>query len=303
MLAHDLAQSSPGEVELHTASRKQVDIVDEDALRTVVFDVRPEVLINTAAYTRVDDAEVERERAFAVNAEAVGAVGRAAVAAGADRAVSPLVVHYSTDYVFRGDSHFPYREKDATSPVNTYGESKLAGEEALAASGATYLIIRTQWLFGIHGKSFPRTMWERAVARKPTKVVQDQVGRPTYTADLAAATWTLLRCALKAGRDSLVENGSDPQPGWASSVLGGGIVHVANSGTASWYDVANRVFATAGAEELVRPCTTTEYPTPAMRPSWSVLDTSRSERLIGYGLPTWEDSIGRFLTQLRAEEG
>jgi dTDP-4-dehydrorhamnose reductase len=272
MLGTELAALAPSNVRLLAVRRTEVDVTDAPAVAAAFDTRRPECVINAAAYTRVDDAESDSDRAFAVNAAAVGALGRAC----AKRGIG--VVHFSTDYVFRGDARRPYRENDQVDPVNTYGRTKLAGEEALRLSGARALILRTQWLFGRHGKSFPRTIWGRAQQRLPTRVVDDQFGSPTYTVDLARATWELVRM------------GTD------------GLFHVANRGEATWLDVARRVFAAAGAEECLQRCSTAEYPTPAKRPSYSVLDTSKLESERGLRLPAWTDAIDRFLEVLSEED-
>jgi dTDP-4-dehydrorhamnose reductase len=232
----------------------------------VVREVRPSVVINCAGYTAVDRAEEEREVAEAVNGVGPGMIGRAAAEAGA------FVVHFSTDYVFDGTATRPYREEDPTAPLGVYGHTKATGERALAASGAAHVIVRTSWLFGLHGRSFPRTMWERATKRQATRVVDDQRGRLTYTVDLAGAVWGMI-------------GGLDGMPS---------ILHVANAGEATWYDVARRVFEAAGMPELVTPCTTAEYPTPAKRPAYSVLDTSRYEALTARPLPSWQNALDRF---------
>ena len=185
MLGHDLVSSAPEGVELHALTRAELDITDTASLAARVSDEKPDVILNTAAYTAVDRAEAERDLCFRVNAEAVGELVRIAARARA------RVVHFSTDYVFNGKASQPYKEDNPTDPVNAYGGSKLAGEQALRTSGADWLIVRTQWLFGIHGKSFPRTMWERASAGLETRVVNDQTGRPTYSKDLATAVWQL----------------------------------------------------------------------------------------------------------------
>jgi dTDP-4-dehydrorhamnose reductase len=190
------------------------------------------------------------------------------------KATGARVVHFSTDYVFDGTAGRPYCEDDPPHPVNTYGASKLAGEAALRASGARALIIRTQWLFGAHGRSFPRTMWERACRREPARVVDDQFGRPTYTLDLAIATW------------QLVSRGDE------------GLVHVANRGVATWFQVAREVFRHAGYPMLAAPCNTADYPTPAQRPRYSALDLTRYETMVSSSLPHWTEALGRFLGQL-----
>lgn len=269
MLGHDLVAIAPAMAHLTALSRADVDITDARELARATRDSRPEVVINAAAYTFVDQTESERDVAFRVNADAVGAIGHAAADAGA------LVVHFSTDYVFDGASTLPYPENASPNPLNAYGASKLAGEQQLIRSGARYLLIRTQWLFGLHGRSFPRTMWERACRGQATRVVADQTGRPTYTLDLAHAVWQLLSCGAS------------------------GVLHVTNSESATWYDVANRVFSRAGRADLLSACATTEYPTPARRPAHSVLDTGSAEALLGGPLPSWVDGVDRFLDELR----
>lgn len=276
MLAHDLLSVAPRHMDIASRTSGDLDVTDGTALEQLVDALRPHTIINCAAYTNVNGAESERERAFQVNGRGPGLIGRAA------RAVNAFVIHYSTDYVFDGTAREPYREEHPTAPLGAYGASKLEGEKALADSGARYLIIRTQWLFGLHGASFPRAMWERTTKGVRTRVVNDQVGRPTYTIDLARATWRLL-VGEGVGRGE------------------SGILHIANSRTSTWYDVAKRIFKAARAESLLEPCTTGDYPTPARRPAWSVLDTSRYERLGGSPLPPWEDAVDRFLAELQVE--
>jgi dTDP-4-dehydrorhamnose reductase len=265
MLGQDLVATAPPDVTLFPFPRTALDITHGAALVATLADVRPDVVINAAAYTAVDQAEAERETAVRVNGTAVGELGRIARQAGA------RVIHFSSDYVFDGQTTRPYREDSRTEPVNAYGASKLAGETALAASGADCLIVRTQWLFGVHGKSFPRTMWERARAGLATKVVRDQTGRPTYARDLGAAVWTLIGQGV------------------------GGVLHVANRGEATWFDLAARVFTRAGRPDLLTPCATADYPTPARRPRYSVLDTTRADQVLGGALPKWEEAVDRWL--------
>ena len=191
------------------------------------------------------------------------------------------MVHFSTDYVFNGRASRPYREDDDPEPLSVYGASKLAGERQLADSGARSLVVRTSWLFGLHGRSFPRTMWERARDGQAARVVHDQRGRPTYTVDLAKAVWKLIE---------------GPQTG---TVRPRDTLHVANAGEATWFEMAKQVFEAAGVPDRVSPCTTSDFPRPAKRPAFSALDTSRYERLTGCALPRWEDGLARFLAELR----
>ena len=271
MLGRDLAAAVPGAVQLTVRTRAELDITDSRAVAAALDSVRPDWVINASAYTAVDRAEEEREIAFAVNGAAVGALGAACAARGV------RVAHFSTDYVFPGTGRTPYVEEAPISPVNTYGASKLAGEQALSDSQAEVLLLRTQWLFGIGGRSFPRTMWGRATRREPTRVVADQWGRPTYTLDLARATW------------ELIARGAS------------GVYHVSNSGSTTWFDLALEVFAAAGAPDIVTPCTTAEYPTPARRPAYSVLSTTKVERILGAKLPSWQDGLARMLAELAVE--
>ena len=269
MLGTDLRATAPSGTTVIALDLAEADITDRAQVAAALHDARPDWVINAAAYTAVDRAESERAIAEAVNGIAPGYIAEEAVRRGV------ALVHYSTDYVFAGTATSPYREDDPVAPVNAYGESKLHGEAAVLASGAHALVLRTQWLFGRAGKSFPRTMWERATAALPTRVVNDQMGRPTYSRDLAAATWRLV-----AQRAS-------------------GIVHATNAGEpVTWFDFAREVFARAGAETLVSPCATADYPTPARRPMYSVLCTKRLEQLLVGRLPDWQDGLRRFLDEL-----
>lgn len=273
MLGTDLCSTAPDGAAVVALDIADVDISDRAQVARALDEARPDWVINAAAYTAVDRAETERARA-----EAVNALGPRHIAVEAARR-RIAVAHFSTDYVFDGSARTAYREDDPVAPVNAYGESKLGGEQAVLSSGARSLILRTQWLFGRTGRSFPRTMWDRATARMPTRVVDDQIGRPTYTRDLAAATWQLLARGVT------------------------GIVHVTNGGDpTTWYELARQVFARAGAESLVSACTTADFPTPARRPSYSVLSTDRLEHLLSVPLPDWHDALRRFLDELTATD-
>ncbi len=271
MLGTDIVATAPDEYRVDAYGHSDGDITDTHAIARILTAARPGVVINATAYTQVDRAEQDYDAAAEVNGSAVSRLGTLC----ADRGVR--IVHFSTDYVFRGDARQPYSEGDPADPVNAYGRSKLAGEQALNASGAEPLILRTQWLYGLAGRSFPRTMWERAMRRLATRVVSDQFGRPTYTLDLARATWDLVRQGAS------------------------GVFHVSNSGTdASWFDVASAVFQTAGAASLLSACTTADYPTPARRPAYSVMSTDKLARA-GITLAPWQDALSRYLALLSAE--
>jgi dTDP-4-dehydrorhamnose reductase len=268
MLGHDLVATAPAHVELVPLTRAQLDITRQDAVEEKIAHVRPDMIMNAAAYTAVDRAETDGKGAFRVNAEAVSTLAHLAARSGI------RLIHFSTDYVFDGNASAPYPEDAAMRPINVYGASKMAGEEAARASGARCLLIRTQWLFGTHGQSFPRTMWERARKGLATKVVSDQTGRPTYTPDVARAVWEL---SERASSDTL---------------------HIANSGCATWYDLASYIFSLAGRADLVAPCATDDYPTRAARPRYTALSTEKAERLLGMKLPPWSTALATFLRNL-----
>jgi dTDP-4-dehydrorhamnose reductase len=271
MLGTDLVASTPVGTASVALDLADVDITDRMALAAAIDRTSPDVVINAAAYTAVDRAESERARANEVNGIAPGLLGLEC----ARRDIR--VVHYLTDYVFSGTATTPYAEHDPVAPINAYGETKLLGERAVMSSGAKVRVLRTQWLFGRAGRSFPRTMWERASAGQATRVVDDQRGRPTYTVDLADATWQLI----------------------ALGTLG--IVHAANTGPdVTWFEFAREVFARAGAISLLSPCSTSDCPTPAPRPAFSVLSTARLESLVRRPLPTWRDALERFLREIGA---
>ena len=270
MLAHALRDSVTAHIELIALTRDQLDIGDRSQVERVVSSIRPHVIVNAAAYSKVDAAESVPQTADQVNGHALGFLAEAALR------IDAKVVHFSSDYVFDGTASRPYDEASVTNPISAYGRSKLLGEHALRASAARHLIIRTQWLFGPEGRNFPAVMWSRARSALPPRVVNDQTGSPTYTPDLAAATWSLL----------------DHE----------GTIHVVNAGSTTWYGVAQQVFRRAGAEHLLEPCTSAEYPTPAPRPAYSVLSTARLRGLRG-DLPGWSDALDRYLEQIASGGG
>ena len=246
------------------------------SLASVLARVRPELIINAAAYTAVDAAENDADAAWRANAEAP-----AQIAAWCARHGVPLV-HYSTDYVFDGQGRQPYREDDATAPLGVYGASKLAGEEAIIASGAPYLIFRTAWVYASHGKNFLRTMLRLGAERERLGVVDDQTGTPTSAALIARVTLQ----ALQSGQ------------------LQSGIWHLVADGQTSWHGFAREIFAQAHAAGLlakvpeVAAITTADYPTPAARPAWSCLDNSKLKADFGISLPRWEQELSRVLAEL-----
>ncbi len=246
------------------------------SLPALVARVAPDAVVNAAAYTAVDRAETEPDAAFRANAEAPAALA----AACAER--DALLVHYSTDYVFDGSADRPYRVDDATAPLGVYGASKLAGEQAVRASGARHLILRTAWVYAAHGHNFLLTMLRLAKEREVLRVVADQIGSPTPAPLIADVTARLLRA--DGGRS--------------------GTWHLTTSGHTSWHGFAQAIFAGAVERGLlarapeVIPIGTGDYPTPARRPAWSVLDNSALQRDFGLELPHWQEALSGVLASV-----
>lgn len=251
-------------------ARGACDLGDLDSLRRAVREARPEAIVNAAAYTAVDRAEAERDAAFAINARAPAALAEEA------RRLGAVLVHYSTDYVFDGEQAGPYREDDAPRPLNVYGESKLAGERAIAASGCRHLVLRTSWIYGARGANFFLTMHRLASAGRELRVVDDQYGAPNWCRALAEATAAIL------GRGPLAE-------------LPSGIYHLSARGRTSWRGYAQAIMDLLGIERTVVPIRTADYPLPARRPANSVLDTGKLERELGIALPDWRSVLERFV--------
>jgi len=268
MLGSDIVREAPAGVDVILPPGGRVDIREHAQVDHVIGETRADIVINCAAYTQVDRAETEVAEATAVNAVAVGALGESCAKH------DVRVVHFSTDYVFAGDAGRPYTEADDTGPLGVYGRTKLEGEQLLRAAAPASLVIRTQWLFGRAGRSFPRTMWERARSGRATQVVADQRGCPTHAVALARATWELIEQETE------------------------GLMHAAGGDSASWHELAQVIFARAGVPELLSPCTTADYPTRTRRPVDSRLDCTRLQQSIGRPLPMWRHSLAEFLDEL-----
>lgn len=255
------------------------NLSDLDALRATIRRVRPDVIVNAAAYTAVDKAESETELADRVNGQASQVIAEEAAALGA------WLVHYSTDYVFSGAGSVPWQESDAVAPVNHYGASKLAGEQAIVASGCKHLIFRTSWVYGARGNNFAKTMLRLAGERETLNVIADQIGAPTG-ADLIADV-TALAIQQVRQRPEL-----------------SGIYHLAASGEVSWHGYASHVigFAQASGEQLavraINPIETIAYPTPARRPLNSRLNTKKLRDNFSIHLPDWQSGVTRMLREV-----
>jgi dTDP-4-dehydrorhamnose reductase len=249
--------------------------------------VRPRWIVNPGAYTAVDKAESEPELACAINAESVMVLGEEA------RAIGAGVIHFSTDYVFDGSASSPYRETDATGPVSVYGASKLAGEKALAESGAQHIIFRTSWVYGSRGKNFLLTILKLARERERLRVVADQYGAPTWSRDLARMTTEVIgQCEapgreMAAGLDDLV-----------------GVYHAAGAGETTWYEFAAEAVRLQREREpavrfaAIEAIKTAEYPTPAKRPANSRMNCERLKERFGWEMMDWRDSLRKVLAEL-----
>jgi dTDP-4-dehydrorhamnose reductase len=271
-LGRCLVASAPSDVEIVSHDVDTLDITDKAAVDRVVARIQPDLIFNAAAYTAVDRAEAEEEAALAANGIAVGLLSAAANDVGA------RFVHVSTDFVFDGTSGIPYAPDAPTNPLNAYGRTKLAGE---VAAGARALVIRTAWLYAPTGANFVRTMLRLMAERPEVRVVADQVGTPTYAPGLAAALWTLAQAHAT------------------------GIYHYSDSGVASWYDFAVAIQEEALAIGLldktvpVIPVPTAEFPTPAKRPSYSVLDKSSTFERLGGATPHWRVNLRKMIKEIR----
>lgn len=265
---------------------ESVDLYDADSLRALCRRVAPQLLVNAAAHTAVDRAEDEEDLALRANGAAPGVLGAWAAQSGA------ALVHYSTDYVFDGQGTRPYREDDATAPIGAYGRSKLAGEQALAASGADYLNFRTAWVYAARGGNFLRTMLRLARERERLGVVADQRGAPTPARLIAATTVCVL--ARWLAQDAAQRRGLS------------GSYHLVSAGECSWHEFAAAIFAQARAAGLIEripeltPIATADYPTRARRPAYSVLDSARLRARFGVELPHWQRGLSDVIGELAA---
>jgi dTDP-4-dehydrorhamnose reductase len=258
MLGRDVAAAAESAGHDVTAlTRRDLDIADPAAVRAAVAAARPDAVVNCAAWTDVDGAEEHEADATRINGTGAGNVAAAA----------PYVVHVSSDYVFEGSATVPYREDDPTGPAGAYGRSKLAGEILVGAAGE-HAVVRSAWLFGVHGKNFVATMLRLAEDRDEVNVVADQFGCPTFTGHLASALVDIAERRLT------------------------GVLHVAGGGSCSWHELAQTAFDEAGVDCRARPVTTAEFPRPAPRPAWSVLVSTRPD---APALPPWREGLSAYL--------
>ncbi|MGB4075996.1 dTDP-4-dehydrorhamnose reductase [Pseudomonas sp.] len=270
-VSQELQRALQGTGELTVLGREQLDLAQPELIRQHMQRLRPELIINAAAHTAVDQAESEPKLAFAINATAPGILAENAAELGI-----PLI-HYSTDYVFDGSQTEPYRESDATNPLSVYGRSKLAGEQAIQAVGGAHLILRTSWVYSLHGRNFLLTMQRLLQERESLSVVADQIGAPTWAGTIAQATAQLIKQ-------------------WRSGQAGPwGVYHLTAQGETSWFGFASAIAAHLRSQgknvATLQPIPSSAYPTPAQRPLNSRLDCSRLQQDWQVQLPNWQQAL------------
>lgn len=254
--------------------RTQIDLSNPSSILSVVRELQPQIIVNAAAYTAVDQAEKDRDAALLINGTAPGILAEEAKRLGA------TFVHYSTDYVFNGKSTLPYKETDTTDPLSIYGSSKLAGEQAIESVGGNYLIFRTSWIYGMRGKNFLLTMLRLGKERDHLKVVMDQIGAPTWSRSVAEATSNALTNCKET---------------W-------GLYHLTASGSTSWHGFASKIFELHKKQHpeakvpQVEPIRSHEFPSPVARPAYSVLSNDKVKHALGVTMPSWEAALGECLT-------
>lgn len=278
MLARKMRELAPPPYEVVSFDLPEFDLTNREQVLDEMVRLQPAVIVNCAAYTNVDGCETREDLATRVNGAGPGYLATAAQVVGA------VLVHISTDYVFAGDKGSPYLETDPTGPLSAYGRSKLAGEQAIMASGLTrYFLLRTSWLYGPGGQNFVETMLRLAAERNELRVVADQIGTPTYTGDLARAVYNLLAGAERP--DSY------------------GLYHFSNLGETSWHGFAEEIIAQARLQGAVLraarvvPIATSDYPLPAHRPTYSVFSKTKYLVATGAGIPDWRESLSMYLRE------
>jgi dTDP-4-dehydrorhamnose reductase len=276
-VGQELQVTLPSLGEVISIGREELDLTNSEKIGQLIREIHPDYLVNASAYTAVDKAEIEPDLAYSINSTAPKIMAEAA------EKIKAKFLHISTDYVFDGRKNTPYLETDLTNPLGVYGQSKLRGEEEIKTVNSQAIILRTAWVYGSYGKSnFVKTMLRLGKEREELKVVVDQLGSPTWSKDIAAAITHLLI------------NVDNPT----------GIYNFTNSGVASWFDLTKAIFEEAKISGIplkiqrVIPITTAEYPTPAVRPAYSVLSSQKISQQLGYIPPYWRDSLKAMLNQL-----
>jgi dTDP-4-dehydrorhamnose reductase len=272
--------------EVVAVDRQALDLAKPDAIRALIRAVKPTLIVNPAAYTAVDKAESEPELAMAVNGIAPGIMAEEAKRLGA------AMVHYSTDYVFDGSKSTPYTETDAPNPINVYGRTKLAGERAIQAAGIPHLILRTSWVYGTRGRNFLLTILRLAQERDELKIVDDQIGAPTWSRMIAEATAQILSQCI-----------SPLTPHSSPFTEKSGLYHLTAAGQTSWHGftaaiLESRTRATGAAGPQLTPIPTSAYPLPALRPPYSVMANEKLQRAFGVSAPAWQSGLSLCMEEM-----
>lgn len=272
----ELARSLQGMGDVYAPGRNEMDLLDTDSVVRTLRDFAPDMIVNPAAYTAVDRAETDEAAAYQVNAVVPGIMAEEA------RRIGALVVHYSTDYVFDGTSSTPYREDEPTNPQNAYGRTKLAGEAAIAASGANHLVLRTSWVYGSRGANFLLTVQRLARERDELRIVADQHGAPTWCRTIAELTSQVLV-------QGFGEKGVDADF-WRER---GGLYHLTAAGQTTWHGFTEAILDLSAPEKRpnVVAIPTSAYPLPAKRPAYSILDNDKLASVFGVRAPDWRDAL------------
>lgn len=278
-VGYELERSLQGLGEIIALDRSQMDLANLDQVRDVIRQIKPNLIINPAAYTAVDKAESEPELAMRINGTAPGVMAEEAKKLGA------AMVHYSTDYVFDGTKSTPYLETDPTCPINVYGATKLAGEQAIQAVGIPHLILRTSWVYGMYGKNFLLTMLRLAQERDELRIVADQYGAPTWCRTIADTTAHIVAQAKGEKR---------PQDWWQDR---SGLYHLTSQGQTTWHGFTQAILENSilAKKPILTPILTQDYPLPAKRPAYSSLSCERLTNTF-CGLPAWENALRLCLT-------
>lgn len=285
-VARALVEMAPAcsDVSACAVGRAALDICEARSIERALSGIEPTVVINSAAYTAVDSAETEVERAYALNRDGARMLAEAAARRGIP------IIHISTDYVFDGSKASPYAEDDSTNPVTVFGHSKLEGEEAVRAANPQHIILRTSWVFSPSGRNFVRTMLAQASELERIRVVADQRGSPSYAPHLVAAILDIARQV----------SAMDAERGGKNAVWG--TYHAANAGSTTWHGFAEEIFrrsaALGGPRADVEAISSFDYPTPAQRPANAVLDCSKLERTFGLRLPPWQEAVGECVARI-----
>ena len=287
----DLASQLPGLGELVALDRQELDLTKSHEIRRMIQKLEPQWIVNAAAYTAVDQAESDEDTAQTVNEQAPAVIAEEA------KKIRAAVVHYSTDYVFDGSKKSPYEETDIPNPINVYGKTKLGGERAIQESGALHLIFRTEWVYATQGRNFLLTILRLATQKQELRIVSDQIGSPTTSREIAAATVRVISQLMNR------------EEGIRYLTTSGGIYHMTAEGETSWYEFTKAILEQASSEtqnlrwfnaatkgmplltKRVLPITTAEYPTTARRPAYSVLSTGRLHDHFGIRLPSWRAQL------------